>query len=380
VPATGNCSYLEFYPISFTCNRTYSDIGTKWYKINVSDNLNYTDEKTASFSITQDQADLADLKSSKSEIRREGSDSAWFAALFYDTIKGLEIREENVSGKIYITTDGSNYLFNLSLLSQPNGYFNYTFDPNCSFSAGIQHWRIDLNDYCYYTASSGAQDFVVKGQLKNFLVEPEYGSNIMIEVGKTVNITSNITDECGLEIENANVTHEARWPDLSFEKLNVSELGSGIYNSSWNLTFKPGGYYSFRVNSSKQYYYSNSTLFVNWVYLNNTPPVTENLSVTPSSGGWGKTFNFTADVNDLQHDNVTCKLFVYTGQGVWSYKGSSMVEWGVGKCNVACKRFHMPRHKHKLPCQVQIPDRRWNKHFQHFRSFSSGNYEERCCC
>ncbi|MEM7819136.1 MAG: hypothetical protein QW403_03290, partial [Candidatus Aenigmatarchaeota archaeon] len=336
VPATGNCTNLEFYPVNFTCNRTYSDIGVKGYKVNASDNFGYKDEKEATFTIAQDQADIADVKYSKSIIAREFSDSAWFAALFVDTIRGLEITYENVSGRIYITTDNSNYLFNSSLLSQPNGYLNYTFDPNCSFSVGIQKWKINLEDSCYYTATSGDQEFTVVGQLKNFLVEPSYGSIIEIEVGKTANITSSIKGECGENVEGASVTHEARWPDLTFENIvPVEELGSGLYNSTWNLTFKKGGYYGFRINSSKEYYYPNSSLFADWVYLNNTPPLYSNPRVSPETEGWGSYFNFSLEVNDPQQDNVVCTLFTSTdNQQTWVERGSTIVYGGIGLCSI----------------------------------------------
>ncbi|RKY30230.1 MAG: hypothetical protein DRP74_07430, partial [Candidatus Omnitrophota bacterium] len=334
-PSGGYCD-LDFTGISFVCNRTYSDIGTKDFKFNVTDNFNYTDEDTSSITITEDQADVADVKFSKSTISREGGDSAWFAAKFYDAIRGVEIAEENVGGRIYITTDGTNYLFNQSLLSQSDGYFNYTFNPDCSFSAGPQKWKIDLEDRCYFVASAGDQSFAIIGQLKNYLVEPPYGSNVLIEVGKTLNVTSRVEDECGNLIENATVTHEALWPTSLWESIEpVTELGNGLYNSSWNLTFKAGGSYSFRVNSSKEYYYSNSTTFEDWVYLNNTPPIVENFSVSPNPGMWGEVFTYKADIYDPQMDNVTCKLFVSTdGGNTWELKNSTLIEWGRGTCKL----------------------------------------------
>ncbi|RLF26751.1 MAG: hypothetical protein DRN05_06595, partial [Thermoplasmata archaeon] len=341
LPSVGNCSNIEFYPITFTCNRTYSDIGNKMYKINASDNFDYTDEKSSSVTITKDQADVANVDWSKNQIARPGNDSAWFATKFYDTVKGLEIDFPDVNGSIYITTDGVNFLFNEKLVTQPNGYFNYTFDPNCTFSAGIQYWKIDLEDACYFTASSGNQQITLIGQLMNSLIEPQ--ENSVIPVGYVVNVTGLIQGECEENVTSANVSFEELSPfgeTKIIEPYPANEEGNGVYYSTWNTSFHKGGYYSLRINSTANYYYSNSTLFENWVYLNNTEPNYTSPSVTPTQEGWGVTFNFSIQVNDTQYDNVTCTLFTSTDNQVsWVNRGNTTVYGGLGVCSITVSDF-----------------------------------------
>jgi len=110
-------------------------------------------------------------------------------------------------------------------------------------------------------------------------------------------------------------------------------------NFSWDLSYKIGGSYSFLLSSSKEHYNSNSTLFSNWLTLVNYPPIVENISVTPETGGWGEVFTFKADVLDLQRDTVVCKLYIFTGKGEWLFKGSKIIPNGVGTCEINVTDF-----------------------------------------
>ncbi|MBN2202775.1 MAG: DUF87 domain-containing protein [Candidatus Aenigmarchaeota archaeon] len=345
MPSTGNCTGLEFSGIGFMCNRSYSDVGTNYYKINVSDNFNYTDNDSTSFVITTDPtyALAASIEGDGNTVSREGTDSIYLAGKFSDQLQG-EISIEDVNATVWITEDGLTFTNYTDIQSQADGYFNYTFEPDCQFSAGTQWWYIALNDSCYdvsYTADPDNQSATVMGQLKNFVIEPSELSTFSI--GELIDISSNITSDCSENISSATVTHEAQlygsgtwiWANRTDE---VDNIEFGNYNSTWNTTFLQGGNWSFRVNASISDYYSNSTTFTNWTYMNNTPSKAENASVTPEVGGWGDNYTFTIDINDTQYDNVTCRLFTYTN-GEWTYRGSDTVYWGYGTCEVNVTNF-----------------------------------------
>ncbi|MFH0929001.1 MAG: DUF87 domain-containing protein, partial [Candidatus Aenigmatarchaeota archaeon] len=347
VPSTGNCSggLLYFDGINFMCNRTYSDVGTNYYKFNITDNFDYNDSDSSSFAITTDPtfALAASIEGDGDNVAREGTNSIYLAAKFSDELQ-TEINIEGVNATIWITENGTHFMNYTDIQSQADGYFNYSFEPDCQFTSEKQWWYIALNDSCYdvsYTADPDNQSANVIGQLKNFVLDPLESSQF--QIGEMLNVTSNITSDCSENISSAVVTHEARpygasnwvWANRT-DGVDNSEFGN--YNSTWNTSFLAGGNWSFRINASKADYYSNSTVFTNWTYLNNTPSIAENASVTPNVGGWGDNYTFTIDIEDAQYDNVTCKLFTYTN-GAWTYRGSDIVYWGSGTCEVNVTNF-----------------------------------------
>jgi hypothetical protein len=348
-PSLGSCNGLEFDGIEFMCNRTYSDVGTRYYKFNVTDNLNYTDEEEDPISITVDPTSPVSplsltLIGDGSSVGREYNDVTYLGLQFRDELKGT-INFGGVNGTVYMSTDGNTFSNYTNIQTQGDGMFNYSFDPDCKFQRGRQWWRIVMNDSCYLPSSSAIggvnQSVYVYGQLKNNILVPS--EDDMFLVGDILTITSNITSDCLENIDNATVTHEAISPLGPAEEANMTSIVNeydGVYNSTWNTSFHEGGYWTFRFNSSKQYYYSNTTTYPDWIYLNNTPPEYGNYSVDPGEEGWGRTFNFTVDVSDFQYDNVTCTLFTSTDdKTTWINRGSTTVYWGEGTCNITVSNF-----------------------------------------
>jgi hypothetical protein len=340
LPTPGNCSggSLAFTSINFMCNRTYSDTGTHGFKINVTDNFNYTNEKTGTFTITRDPSSAISAVGDGNSVGREGVSNTYLAAIFYDSIKGT-INFANVNGSLWVTSNGVNFGYYNSTQTQNDGYLNFSFNPDCNYSANTQWWKISINDSCYVDSYTDNQSAYVVGQLKNSVIQPTKDS--VFSVGSIVTLKSNISSDCLENISSASVTHEAMSPSGTWEQANASSIineAFGIYNSSWNTTFHQGGNWSLRINASKDNYYSNSTIFTNWTYLNNTPPINENVSVSPSTAGWGSNFSFRIDLNDAQYDNVSCKLFTYTS-GSWTYRGSNNVSMGIGTCVVNVTNF-----------------------------------------
>ncbi|MEM7819022.1 MAG: hypothetical protein QW403_02665, partial [Candidatus Aenigmatarchaeota archaeon] len=330
---------VEFTGHTFTCE----NIGVKDVMFVAVDEFNYSSNSTATMRIDKDDVTISFVSPYSFTLSREGNENATLGIYVYDTDRNNIPIIANIA--YYVTSDGENYTKAGQNQSDSSGYSMFVFDPNCSYNVGIQSWQAGTIDNMCYKDINGSipgAKITIIGQLKNSLVEPAYGSIIEIEVGKTVNVTSSIKGECGENVEGASVTHEARWPDSTFENIvPVEELGLGLYNSTWNITFKKGGYYGFRINSSKEYYYPNSSLFADWVYLNNTPPLVENFSVTPSSAGWGNNFTFSADIFDTQLDNVTCKLFTFTpSSSSWVYRGSTTVYNGRGNCTITVSNFN----------------------------------------
>jgi hypothetical protein len=332
---------IEFSGHTFAC----SNIGTKQFKFNVSDTYGYKNETVSTFVIERDDVaiyygGLGD----GTQIDREGTNNEIFKVRIKDLDKNAYVGSEipNATGKIYITTDGNNYDSGTINTTDSQGYLYITFDPNCSYSVGQQKWKgATYNDACYKNAESSEFTTSIIGQLKVNLTEPQQNSVIDITVGKIVSVVSDITDECGNMINASTVTHESRSPSFVWESISpVTDLNNGTYNSSWNISYHVGGYWSFRVNTSKSNHYSNSTVYTSWVYLNNTPPDYTGLTVNPPEEGWGVSFNYSVQINDTQQDNVTCTLLTSTdNQVTWINRGSVTVYNGVGLCSINVSNY-----------------------------------------
>ncbi|RLF07128.1 MAG: hypothetical protein DRJ60_03355, partial [Thermoprotei archaeon] len=320
------------YENSFTC----SDIGTRIFNVTATDYWNYTSSLTQQQQIIRDDVSLY-ATSTPSRVDREG-EVTLLQARVYDVDKG-EYVGSGIDGAIKITYDGSNYGSPISLLTDSSGYLNYNFDPDCSYQVGPQTWQMYVDEECYSSQAIGGyttQSIMIYGQLKNNLQLPEYNSQFNVTQPVTVrfNTTSDCSDE-GL-IPNATVSIELESPLNVFEEcLPVYNEYDGWYNCTWDSIGKKEGYWSIRLNSSKEYYNSNSTLYQNWFWLENLNASSENITVyvfnystnewqvLNQEVGWSSKFNYTIDIFDPEGDTITCNLYIKRNStNEWEFAGS----------------------------------------------------------
>ncbi|MFH8092821.1 MAG: hypothetical protein QXM38_02680, partial [Candidatus Aenigmatarchaeota archaeon] len=329
---------IEFSGKTFSCE----NIGERQFMFKVTDVWGYENNYTSPFTIYKDDTIIDYVAGAGTQVDREYNDVEPIIVQISDFDRDGAYVGSNVNGAFFITTDGLNYIQAAANVTDSSSLLSYYFDPNCTFNVGIQRWKAGTyNDACY---KDNTPDYgftiEITGQLKNNLIKPDYGE--IIAVGNLVDTTFQVLDECGVAVNDSNGKIEFGSPTNKFEQcLPITDQGNGIYNCTWNTSFHVGGYWDIRLNSSKQYYYSNSTLLNDWIYLLNTPPAYENLSVSPASEGWGREFSFSVDVNDFQYDNVTCTLFVSTDNGLtWKNKGNYTVYGGRGKCIINVSDFN----------------------------------------
>ncbi|MEM7819143.1 MAG: hypothetical protein QW403_03325, partial [Candidatus Aenigmatarchaeota archaeon] len=327
-----NQSTIKILTSTFDCSK----IGTKNFKFVVTDYFNNSQEIEGTIIIQPDEARL-NVTEYPLTINREGYESKGFVFRIYDEDK--KIYPSNVNVSLKFTTDGINFNYVVYELSDSDGNVSYYLDPDCSFTAGTQYFKAETSDICYQFAETENYNFDIIGSLRNSIIYPEKGSEILIEYGELINVSALVEDECENKISEATVSLKAIWPNNTQETLTLLSSQNGIYNFTLDLTSKIGGNYSFSVESSKEYYNSNSTLFENWIFLINSPPIAENVSVAPESGGWGEKFSFRVDVYDLQRDTINCSLYVYTGKNDWLLKGSKIIQNGQGTCEINVTNF-----------------------------------------
>ncbi|MFC2143970.1 hypothetical protein ACFLQO_01240 [Candidatus Aenigmatarchaeota archaeon] len=167
-----------------------------------------------------------------------------------------------------------------------NGYITVKFDPDCSplYDAGYHDWRggIDYNDTCYKQINSTDRNISIKGQLKLYLEKPNYG-NVTV-VGTPLENRFNVSTDCNEMVNGSTTSIEFGSPYGSWESYIPTDEDTGWYNYTLDTSYHLGGYWDIRINSSMQYYYSNTTTWDDRFFLDNTPPSITQANVTPTVG------------------------------------------------------------------------------------------------
>jgi hypothetical protein len=342
-------------PITFDPGYIFnaSDIGLQYYKINITEQYGYTDEIIGNATVNKNDIYITYISGNLEEVNRTGSDTSFFQISIIDLDRTNEHNpavevpvEEGRSGTIWVTANGTQ-----SSLTGPgtptttdaSGYLNISFNPNSTIhEVGRQIWDGGLaGDAWYVDRNLSADDVLTRyvdiyGEIQSNLELPTYGQPIVAETDAIIRLNVS-TDNSTLDIQpNVSVTIETTdnpstgpWT-LCTPIVNGTGADDGYYNCTWDTTGEAGGNRSLRVNISKSYYNSNSTVYTDWFEIVNTEPnqtvSNTTLHVDPPTGGWGENFTFSVNVNDTQGDNVSCYLYVTTdGGSTWQPKGDNMV-------------------------------------------------------
>ena len=98
----------------------------------------------------------------------------------------------------------------------------------------------------------------------------------------------------------------------------LMEESGGWYNCSYNSSEMEIGWYTITFYTNRSYYnYGNDT---ERFYLSSSPQLLSP-SVIPSSGGWGRTYNYTVTVTDEDNDTVTVYLWLKNSTGEYFLVG-----------------------------------------------------------
>ncbi|MFH1249195.1 MAG: DUF87 domain-containing protein [archaeon] len=325
----------------FSCNDVSSLQGPIFYQFNVTDAYGYNNETNSTINLQKDSV-FVQFVSDPLSINRE-SGVGLFSMRAMDTDISDSWLGSGVSTRFWFTTNGASYDELYSNTTNLSGSSIYSFDPGCSINATTQRWKAGTyNDVCYenrnFTIPFTQYSFDVYGNIRDYLVSP--AANQTYAVGDSVSVRMNATSDCGYGISNLSVIWiQDTNPNNQTGNCSatINDEGEGYYNCTWDTSFHVGGWYDLRMQANKSYYYSNLTVWNDWVYLNNTAPTAGNFSVTPTFEGWGKTYSFYSDVYDAQRENVTCKIYVSTNnQSTWAVKNQTILNTLSGNGNAVC--------------------------------------------
>ncbi|RLG87625.1 MAG: hypothetical protein DRO18_02980, partial [Thermoprotei archaeon] len=335
---------VTFYHI-FTCE-DYLNGPVIYYKFRAVDENNFVNETPVqSITLEQDDIDFVIEQGAGASVDREGTNPYRFIVRINDTDYGDWVGS-GVQGTFYFTYDGANYDTGHSSQTNATGHIYFDFDPDCTYSVGLQLWYLSISgNACYKDKDMPTSTYSIIGQLKNNLVEPYYGAEF--NVTDQILIRLNISTDCANEglIDDASVSisliHNATAAEYTCSPVNNEN--NGYYNCTWDSTGKPEGNYTIKLVSSRSSYNDNTTYLLNWIWLENRPPTYSNAFVTPDSGGWGEKYTYNVTIYDPEGDTITCKLYVNTTSG-YVYKGSYTITGTPGtptqgNCSVVVSDF-----------------------------------------
>jgi hypothetical protein len=317
---------------SFNCGEQ----GTNYYKINVTDQWNDTNETAVdNWDMGKDRVNTyAETGVPGDTVIRPGSSTTYMSVYFSDYDQDYVNVGAGVDGKIWVTTNGSgsnSWDDGHANQTESDGYLRYWFDPECSplYLVGPQQWKGGIeSDACYENLGGNSTPYglTVEGNLNSSIESPQQGN--VSTVGEMLYTRYNVTGDCGELVNETSTTVEYRSPAGGWESYSSNDEGDGWYNYDWDTSFHIGGWYDIRVNASKTYYTANSSTWDDWFYLTNTPPSITDANVTPSAGPWGDVYEYSVNIWDTQQDNVTCELWVSTDGGSNYYMKNSTIIWG----------------------------------------------------
>lgn len=254
---------------------------------------------------------------------------------------------ENVSVNFTVIYNNTvSYLCNAN--EEGAGYYNCSWN---SEGKNLGNYSVMVNaskQYYDSNTTTWANRFTLdKRHLRVNLIEPQ--DNSTHYRGEDILLRVNITDQDNNLVSGVSVNFTVKYNDTLFYNLTGIDEGNGYYNCSWNSTDKQLGNYSIEVNASKQYYYSNSTLWIDRFNLETGPPVVNmilssreadqlswiqiNATVEDQSGygiDWTK-INITQPNGFVESKNMT------NVSGIWTFNYTNTSQRGIYDVTVYAK-------------------------------------------
>jgi len=201
----------------------------------------------------------------------------WSTEITYDTaylyVNGSLVRQKDGVGSEIVTFVGNSVQ---ARFTSDASITNPTTDEYGTYGCAVDWIR-------FYPVTNYTTPLLIitignasKQKLINWLELPEDGS--LIDKGEKILIKGYITDENLNLLSNVTVNFTLSDGNVDYTCVPIEE--DGYYSCLWDSSDKPLGNYSIRMDSYKQYYSPNSTVWVNRFTLRAGPPI---INITLSS-------------------------------------------------------------------------------------------------
>jgi len=226
-----------------------------------------------------------------------------------------------------VTKDGSNYQLDLINQTDVNGNASYFFNPDCSYSTGLQLWKAGVTDSCYIDINTTDYQTTIIGDLINTLIQPLNGQTFLR--GSNITIRANVSDDCNnlINVDNINFISKSNETLQEFSCSPILNEAIGYYNCTFNTsypTLMPARYYNITINTSKQYYNPAKTTWQNAFFIETKPELYGIYAYPSGNGGWGETWYFQVNFTDEDLDSNTVYLYLNRSYG-WISPSSQIV-------------------------------------------------------
>ncbi|MBU3958000.1 MAG: hypothetical protein KKB25_02910, partial [Nanoarchaeota archaeon] len=283
----GNNTILNWTISPFSCSVSYSDIGVQNYMFEYNDS-SHAPVNSSNYSQTLEKDDIAlEYYSGNASVNREGSGNITFGIKLNDTDRRAYVSGASVNFWAYYSGAWNSAGANTTITG---GAGIYSFGPNCSQSAGGNIWKANYSGTCYKTGESANIIYTAIGQIKNYLIQPP---PLSYDLGTSVPIEANITDECANPISGASVNFS-----VNATNYTAVDWGGGKYNYSWDSSGKATGNYTIQINASKLFYLFNLTSWFNAFTVAAGPPQI-NISLNASQAAQNSIVEINASIADM---------------------------------------------------------------------------------
>ncbi|RLE11485.1 hypothetical protein DRJ04_07985, partial [Candidatus Aerophobetes bacterium] len=319
-PVANGTTYM--FTKTYTCSDFTSLPTSLGYKMNATDPDGYYTETDANyFDIEKDDISLDYYSGNGTYVNRGGliTNSTELAVYGNDLDAETNIAAD-VSADVYITKNGITFELIASPKSNASGHIAYAFTPDCSFEIGEQKWYVQTDGGgCYKSATSDTFYVYIVDDLKNTLYEPT-GTHIK---GEGITFKGYVEDDCGNPVSDATVNFTFYTGSYHFY-CEATPVGGepGNYSCEWSSSEGVEGVYTVTM-TSKRTYYNSDTVTESDMFTLKAPPKLDNPTVTPSSGGWGRSpYTYSITVTDDPGDTVNVSFWLKkTVSGEWMFIG-----------------------------------------------------------
>ncbi|RLG16179.1 hypothetical protein DRN62_04005, partial [Nanoarchaeota archaeon] len=289
------CSYCSNFTYFYQKNFTKYNIDTWYFRFNATSESGVY-QNTSDLILIVERDDLSINLSSGDGISVNRSDSrpnntvrlvtqAWDLDLSNYT---TDIDLNNFHSYVW---NGSSWLEEQENKNETHFYLD--FNPNCSYEAGNQSWKMNVNNALYYkNATSNVFSILIYGDLNNTYLSP---INETFVVGTLITLKGEIYDDCGAPVIGASVRFELKsgsFTDYCPSSGWVTNTSGNLYVCQWDSSSAVAGVYNVTMFSNKSYFNNGTTIYSYAFNLTKVPEL-KYADVTPDSGGWSRTFNFT---------------------------------------------------------------------------------------
>ncbi|RLG43908.1 MAG: hypothetical protein DRN92_08775, partial [Thermoproteota archaeon] len=316
------CTHCNNTLIYFERNFTYNQIGTWYFAFNASDSSNLNNDTLVISSVIVERDDINILHAAGNNAKINRSNT-----INYQTKLAIQVNDTDYNSIVNTTYPAPlpNSLVHFYVENQTGSWLEQTtesnathyyvtnFNPNCSYTAGIHNWQVNITNSNYYkNSSSSLFTITIIASLNQTILTPDGNQNFT--KGSNITIRIKVTDDCQQNITDLLISGEIQFNLTNTRTFSnytctlITHEGSGIYNCTRFTNDMDVGNYQLKAFVNKSYH--NPDIDYQTFFLSSAPTLTSP-SIDKQQAGWGASpFNFTVIVSDEDNDTVTISLWL----------------------------------------------------------------------